>query len=283
MGRLHHFLGSRKLYQTIATFGFGILLGIIPNWVVAGGTYIVVFVAIVTAIAWLASILLPKAAEFDVTIKNPLTIRNQQEAKRYARKGFIGFVPLFTPKWNSDASQLTPEQRLEAVKNLDFETLQVEQSNFAPTVKAIISHKGELTHCWLLATIGSQPEAQGSLLYAKLLAEYLKQRHGIQCNFYYGDNYTISLDEDSQVLGKTYDLVQQVFKEVRSKNLSAREIVADFTTGFRSMTLGMILACLDEERDIEFIGTHYNETGKPDGSLIPIIFSFKPQSRLESI
>ena len=144
-------------------------------------------------------------------------------------------------------------------------------------------HKGELTHCWLLATIGSQPEAQGSLLYAKLLAEYLKQRHGIQCNFYYGDNYTISLDEDSQVLGKTYDLVQQVFKEVRSKNLSAREIVADFTTGFRSMTLGMILACLDEERDIEFIGTHYNETGKPDGSLIPIIFSFKPQSRLESI
>lgn len=37
-----------------------------------------------------------------------------------------------------------------------------------------------------------------------------------------------------------------------------------------------------EERDIEFIGTHYDENGKPDGSLIPIIFSFKPQSRLES-
>ena len=282
MRKLRHFLGSRKPYQTIAAFGFGILLGIIPNWVVAGGTYIVVFLAIITAIAWLASVLLPKAAEFDVTIKNPLTIRNQQEAKMYARKGFIGFVPLFTPKRDSNSSKLSFEQRLEAVKNLDFDALEVEQSNFEPTIKAITSHKRELQHCWLLATTASSSESQGSLIYAKLLAEYLKQRHGIQSDFYYGDDYTISLDEDSQVLGKTYDLVQHVFKEVRSKNLYAREIVADITTGFRSMTLGMILACLDEERDIEFIGTHYNESGKPDGSLIPIIFSFKPQSKLKT-
>lgn len=69
MRKLLHFLSSRQPYQTIAAFGFGILLGIIPNWVVAGGTYIVVFVAIITAIAWLASILLPKAAELVISFK----------------------------------------------------------------------------------------------------------------------------------------------------------------------------------------------------------------------
>jgi hypothetical protein len=280
---LGKFLSSRQPYQTIAAFGSGILLGIIPNWVVAGGTTVIWFVAIATVVTWLLSRLLPKGSEFDVTIKNPQTIRNQQEAKMYARQGFIGFVPLFTPKHDSTASKLSFEQRIEAVKNLDFDTLEVEQSNFAPTIKAILSHQRELKHCWLLATTGSASKAQGSIIFAKLLAEYLRQKYGIKCNFYYGDDYIISLDEDSQVLGKTYDLVQQVFKEVKHKKLSAREIVADITTGFRSMTLGMILACLDEERDIEFIGTHYDERGKPDGSLIPIIFNFKPQSRLESI
>jgi len=278
--KVQKFFLSRHIYKTLAAFLAGILISILPNFVLAGGIPVMLAIGLVTAVAGVMSLVLRRQPMFDILIKSPQTIRSDAEAKRYARKVFIGFVPLFTPQ-NEAVKALSREERDEAVRNLDFDRLKLEASNFKPTIRAIVSHKDRLEHCWLLATTGTRPDAVGSLAYAHLLAEYLKQRHGINSTFYYGDNYAISLDEDSQVLSKTYDLVQQVFREIPNRS-TPREVVADITTGFRSMTLGMVLACLDEERDVEFVGTRYDENGKPDGSLVPIIFSFKPNVREKS-
>ena len=77
------------------------------------------------------------------------------------------------------------------------------------------------------------------------------------------------------VLAKTYRLVRAVFDEAARLGISPREIIADITTGFRSMTLGMVLACLDHTRR-RVRGHPHNDRGLPDGSLLPIIFSFEP-------
>jgi hypothetical protein len=60
-------------------------------------------------------------------------------------------------------------------------------------------------------------------------------------------------------------------------SIPAKEMVANIITGVRSMTLGMVLTSLDGDRDIEFIGTHYDEFGNPTGDLLPITFSFEPK------
>jgi hypothetical protein len=273
---------SKRAYRALALFLSGILVGILPDIAVAGGVVVIAGMAALALIAWIVSIFLPRQHRFNVIIKSPQTITSPQEETNYARQVFIGFVPLFTPQ-SAAVKQLAREAKEEyndAIKNLDFDRLELEKSNFQPTIKAIVSHKSKLKHCYLLATTGTSPTSVGSLAHAELLTEYLKQRHGLTCEFHFGQEYSISLDEDSLVLGKTYDLIQRVFQEI-PREFDFTQVVADITTGFRSMTLGMILACLDEERDIEFVGTKYDENGKPDGSLKPTIFSFHPQMRQE--
>ena len=213
-------------------------------------------------------ILSMKPRSIDVAIRSPITIRDATDAQRYARRGFVGFIPLYRGKLN-------PNEVPAAVQSLDFDKLDLPNSNLWPTIQAILAHRSRLEHCWLLTTKAT--ETGGSFPYARVIAEYLRQREGVQCEFHYGDDYTIPLNDDALVLKKTYDLVRQVFDEANRLGLSAREIVADITTGIRSMALGMVLASLDWDRDIEFVGARYGPDGLPDGRyLVPIIFTFEP-------
>ena len=76
---------------------------------------------------------------------------------------------------------------------------------------------------------------------------------------------------------KTYDLVRRIYRQAAGEfGIAAKDIIADFTGCPRSMTLGLILACLSVDRNIQLMGTRYDAAGKPIGQLIPIIFSFEP-------
>jgi hypothetical protein len=270
---LRNVLAPQQLATGFAGLCFGVLLGILPDVVVAQGWWLVATIVGIAVVASVLSQILPKKTDLDVVIQSPLTIRSEVDALYYARKGFVGFVPLYTPKRGTNAAQLSLEERAVAVETLDFARLQLEESNLEPTLKAIVAHASQLRHCWLLSTQGKR--AMGSLPYAKLIAEYLRQYKGMTCTFHYGNSYTISLDDDVLVLNKTYNLVRRVFKEAMQLKIQPRELVADITTGFRSMTLGMILACLSRERDIEFMGTRYTERGETVGDITPMALLHK--------
>lgn len=259
----------------------GILLSVLANFLSEQWLRLVPWLLILALGlgAYTAFLFVRNPPGIEVAIRAPIVIRTPQEAQQYARRGFVGFVPLYTPKRGSPADQLSIADRKEAVDTLDFDRLQLEESNFQPTIVAIQSHASRLEHCWLLATRGSN--SPGSLPYARLLAEYLHQRKGLNCSFYYGEEYSITLDDDAIVLSKTYDQVRRVFAEAFRMGIASSEMVADIVTGFRSMTLGMILSCLDKDQDIEFVGTHYNELGNPGGDLFPIVFSFEPLLKQE--
>lgn len=272
--RLRRFLHLQQLSFWIAGTASGIVLSVLANYLTDNLDWLYIVVAIgVAALVVGVVTSMRKINEIEVAIHAPQTIDTPAEAKMYARKAFVGFVPLYKAKEHTPAAQLTPTERHDAVVDLAFDRLCVEESNLKPTIEAIVAHSASLQHCWLLTTAGK--DKAGSHPYARLLAEYLRQCKGLTCEFHYGPEYTISLDADAAVLGKTYDHVKQVLGEAADKQIGHNEIVADITTGVRSMVLGMVLACLDKDRDIEFIGTNYDDNGRPSGPLLPIIFGFE--------
>lgn len=271
---------SRRVVQierwsaTLAGIGFGLVLAFIGNHV---SETQVPWVAILALVCWVFAVLvrrfLPKRIE--VTTRTPLSLRNEHECAANARQAYIGFVPLYTPKYGASGAKLTAEERKEAVKLLDFDRLNLEDSNLEPTITAIVCHKSRLEHCWLLSTVDAAGE--GSSQYAELLAEYLRQRKGVKCIFHCGSQYTINLDDDALVFDKTYQKVWDVIQEAKGARIPAKEMVADISTGVRSMTIGMVLACLDGDQDVEVVGTRYDANGHPTGPLFPLIFRFKPE------
>jgi len=274
--KLRRYLRLQLVTSVMASFTFGFLVSVLSNLVSVETLWLLPWITGVCAISGLVAFLLfmRRPVGIDVAIKCPVTIRTEQESLAYARRGFICFVPIYTPKRGSPADHLSAEERQLAIETRNFDLLKLEESNLYPTIKAILTHASRLEYCWVLATIGKT--SPGSLPFAGLLVDYLTQRYGVRCRFFYGQAYAIPLDEDALVLQKTYRMVKDVLAEAERMNLDHREVVADFTTGFRSMTLGMILACLDGDQDLEFIGTRYNDLGLQTGDLLPIIFGFEP-------
>ena len=273
---LKRIMRLQRISIGLAGFCFGLLVSVFSNWIYEKGEKAIYILFAVLVVSGLIAVVLylRHLGGIEVAIRIPLIIRRPTEAQEYARRGFVGFVPLYTPQRGTEADGLSGEERQQAIESLDFDRLQPEKSNLQPTIVAILSHSSRLEHCWLLATSGE--EFAGSLPYAHLLAEYLRQRKGLDCQFHYGEEYTISMDDDALMLDKTYKQVRRVFGEATREKIPPPEMVADITTGVRSAALGMILACLDRDRDIEFVGTRYNEKGRPTGRLFPIIFSFEP-------
>lgn len=273
--RVRRVLRLEQFAIAFTSVAFGLLMSILANRLSDQMSNLIPFILVVAVIGAIATafLYLRQRPGAEVVIRAPITIRTPQEGLNNARRGYIGFVPLFKPSRASAANQLTPEERQHAVDVMDFAALDLPNSNLQPTITAITTHASRLEHCWLFTTAGTNKSAKGSQPYASLLAAYLKRECGLDCQFYYGDAYRISMDDDALVLDKTYRQVRQVFSQAERLGLEPREIIADITTGTRSMMLGIVLACLDLDHDIEFIGSDYNMEGQPEGPLIPMIFS----------
>lgn len=283
-------LGLERILSAFAGFSFGIFVTIATTWLaslqisMALGA-IALVLSLLLAVAWLY-VGSRNTNQIDVPLQTPLRLDSDLARERHARQAYIGFVPLFTPQKPSPALDLTRTELLDAVNNLDFDKLHMEISNFKPTIAALLVHKHKLNHVWLLTTspkTNSESELPGSFSYAKLLAEYMCQRHDMATvQFHFGVRQNISMEEDSLVMALTYQCVQVAFADAISLDIPAHEVVADISTGFRSMVLGMVLACLDKDRDLEFMGTHYGLNGSPTGPLYPIIYPFEVHERTEA-
>lgn len=274
--RLRRFLRLQRLSAGLVGLTFGVLISILANWLSdqwARYIPILVVLLIVSTIAALALYMREPFNLVKVAIRAPITIHNELDARQYARQGFVGFVPYYTPRWSSPASKLDSKARQKAIEALDFAALDIENSNLAPTVQAILSHKERLKYCWLIATAGQDGEGSGA--FTSLLINYLKIKHSLGCEFFYGDAYTVNLESDAELPRRIYDRVLAIFGEAERKGLSPQDLVVDVTTGIRSMALGATLACLDAEHTIEFVGTAYDDRGNPAGPLYPIIFNFE--------
>ena len=70
-------------------------------------------------------------------------------------------------------------------------------------------------------------------------------------------------------------MVNTIYQEARERfHLQDQDIVADFTGTSKSMSMGMILACLDRRRILQYIGSHYDSAGNRQEGSFPILFTF---------
>lgn len=276
----------KRLWRAeLATAAFGFLVGlfgnIAANWVAESAPVLNVFLwafgllAVVMLVLYMA-----RRESTTVVIRAPQSLRSEQGRMEYACRGLIVFVSLYVPQKGTPADKLSVDERLAAAGRLEYQCLNLEQSNFAPTIAAITGHASRLEHCWLVSTVTQAGGDQtGSYAYVPVLVKYLREEKKLRCRFY-GDvdkHCAVSLEEDVLVTSHTRDLVERIFREAGRLNLEEHDIAADFTGGLRSMVQGLILACLDGNRRVEFVGTHYDGQGRPTGELYPIIYSFEPR------
>ncbi|VAW32272.1 hypothetical protein MNBD_CHLOROFLEXI01-4966 [hydrothermal vent metagenome] len=206
--------------------------------------------------------------------RTPLVLREPKDWLPNAHKGLIVFVSLYNPFKSPTAKALTVEQRLAAAEAGEYEKLDFENSNLMPIITAIDRHGSRLEHCWLIGTTANSGNKRSSLTYVPVLEQYLREKRGAKCQFHSGDQYAVRIDDDAQVTTKTRNLIERIFTEAHQLGVPEKEILADFTAGPRSMVLGLFWACVDGKRDVQFVGTHYDEEAKPIGEVFPIIFSF---------
>lgn len=275
--RLHKLLRMQQIAFSLTGLGVGLLASVLANYIYEHELqrlpWIIVSIgllALLSGIAYLA-----RNRSIAVSFRPPIIIRTPEEAKRHARRALIGFVSLYKPQPDSPAYKLIPQERAAAIEQLDFDRLDLENSNLNPLIQAIIAHSSRLEHCWLIATESAADP--GSLPCARLLAEYLRRRKGLgSCIFHNGKDYVVRLDDFALVADKTYSKMQEILKEIEQLHYPGPEVIADITAGIRTMSMSMILSCLDKEHDVQMMGTRYDEQGRPNG-LFPIIFSFEPE------
>jgi len=121
---------------------------------------------------------------------------------------------------------------------------------------AIEYHKETLQCCWLIST----PEM-------KQRAEQLKDQYKEAIA-----HVIIRPIADRYDTRGCYELTRDIYhQEAPRLGIEPGEVMADITGGTKPMTMGMILACLEEEFPVEHVPTEYDPvTLKPKGPLPPI-------------
>lgn len=267
-----------SLYLLIYTLAQNLFSSLLEGVAPLPRTLAVLFA--IAALIYLAIVSLSRrrGADIEVILKAPVAFRSAQEY-RYARRGFVGLVSPMNTAHLDDTTQKVYRQNPELLDRLvedrDYAALGLTASNLGQLIAGVCAHKPRLEHCWLVTTPGSQK-------WARLLEAYLKDEAGLSCKFHHGERYTVSAvggSNDSDVVKRTYDVVKEIFQEARDFGLNRRDIVADITGAWKTMTFATILACLHKERDIQYVGAEYDSEGKPiRDRLTPLLFSFEPGS-----
>jgi hypothetical protein len=61
--------------------------------------------------------------------------------------------------------------------------------------------------------------------------------------------------------------VNRIYEQAQAQlGLAASDLIADYTGGTKSMTVGVVLACTDPERHLQYLVSHYGPDGQIAGS-----------------
>lgn len=208
-----------------------------------------------------------------------VTLRSPAEKARYANRAVIAFVSLYRAP-DDLAAHSSPEDWRSWARNHDQEKLRLPESNLATLIEAVECHRTRLEHCWLISTTSLNEDSPGSEVYAGVMVDYLRQQLGGGIEYHYGPTWSVTLDDDALVGVKTYDMIREIYSYCASQGILSEDVIADFTGCPRSMTLGMILASMRYDQDIQLIGTRYDAGGRPVGAPFPVVFGFRTDTEV---
>lgn len=121
--------------------------------------------------------------------------------------------------------------------------------------------KGTLAAVWLIASNDKQAEqfGKGTEGAAEALRAYCDVRH------IRAEVVTAVAAGDAQ---ETFDAVNRIYRSLGAREgLVPAEIVSDFTGGTKPMAVGMIMACLPADRELEYVPFNL-QTGQSSGPFL---------------
>jgi hypothetical protein len=276
--RLRRAIRLRQIIAGIFGLALGLLGNILASYLFEARSWLVYLISGVCVVSMVVLVLLDVRGpgRVELNLRPVRTVRSDAEKRSVAHPGLIALVSLYRPMKDSHVPSQKPEDWKAAAGRLDYQYLDLPHSNLAPLIEAITMHASKLKHCWLITTKSADSRFLGSGVYVPALIAYLQQEHGLGCEFHYGPEFELPLDDDAEVFTRTLDRTRKALAEAKDRGLTEEEVIGDFTGGVRGMTLGMILSRLDGDSDVQMIGTHYAADGMPVPPLFPVVFSFEP-------
>ncbi len=146
-------------------------------------------------------------------------------------------LPLST--FNGFRIYASAQEMASDVSNPEFRARAV-QTNWGPMIVAIEHHLASLHHCWLLCSA----QAAKDYDYAKQIVDSF----GVACHIVNLDNANNILDVQRAVK-RIYEI------EIKHPDIGLlpSDMIADITSGLSTITGGIVLATLDEDRAIEYL------------------------------
>jgi CRISPR-associated protein (Cas_Cas02710) len=154
-----------------------------------------------------------------------------------------------------------------------------------PAERAINYHwqngSGKLQHCWVICT-------EASLPFVEAMVHRLENNGRVQ--FHYG-HYSELKDDSGNSLSLMVpedrlddpnyiqDLVNAIYRDAGVKGLQESEVIADYTGGTKSMTAGMVLACVDPSRQLQYYSQQGLPTDKDPPMKVSISYAIAPKKK----
>ncbi|HKQ08168.1 MAG TPA: hypothetical protein VJ464_23790 [Blastocatellia bacterium] len=140
------------------------------------------------------------------------------------------------------------EQIRQAALKGDLDLAEIFKSNWGQLAFAVRYHAPVLRYCWIICTDG---ESGSSRSYAaeSLIKAIVKRESGrdVAC-------FAVELMDENDI-GQAAEAVSHIYRQLRetAPELKASDLIADFTGGTAAMSGGMVLATLQEDREIEYL------------------------------
>lgn len=179
---------------------------------------------------------------------------------------------------------LTPDELKGALASADLERLPLSPAtqSIGQTVRLIDTYRDSLTELFLITTISKTGSSSFESL--PLLKKYAEQ-HNPGLIIHGEKELAVSLDEDTQVAESAHAVARRIFDRLQREKRydpDGSAILVDVTGGPRSMTVGVLLACLRPEQDLHLVGSRYDAAGNPDpASSFPMVIHFEPDLRFK--
>lgn len=131
-----------------------------------------------------------------------------------------------------------------------------------------LQDRGPLESVWLVPSNGREEDTYGAPTLDEAEKIKIECKKLAQAN---GGNLRVEIHETGVSPGDAQDTFDYVNRIFRRGSYKPNEIIADFTGGTKPMTVGMVMACLPHDRELEYVP--YNKvTDKMDG---PYLFDYE--------
>jgi hypothetical protein len=159
-----------------------------------------------------------------------------------------GFTGLICPVSAPFPPSTEPARQSEAIQKLitenDHPTEDLWKTPIGSVLKAMEHHCKDLMYCWLIASEDSRPYLVALLEAARKFFPSVTVLEPVIVNDVY-----CKIDDVYEAVHKIFDTC----KEETSAKVHPKDIITDVTGGTKIMSIAMAMACLDADRNIQYI------------------------------